>query len=71
MPGPQAPHMRRRLADFIALSSPYFKLVHVFRGLPAYRVQHPSGINAGGGRRYAWLGAATSRFMFLLFERQD
>jgi SAM-dependent methyltransferase len=71
MPGPQAPHMRRRLADFIALSSPYFKLAHVFRGLPAYRAQHSGGVNAGGGGRYAWLGAATSRFMFLIFERQD
>ena len=54
MPGPQAPHMRRRLADFSALSSPYFKLARVFRG-----------------GRYAWLPAATSRFMFLLFEKRE
>jgi SAM-dependent methyltransferase len=71
MPGPQAPHMRRRLADFIALSSPYFELAGVFRGLPAYRAQHSNGVNASSGSRYAWLHAATSRFMFLLFERQD
>ena len=42
------------LADFSALSSPYFKLARVFRG-----------------GRYAWLPAATSRFMFLLFEKRE
>jgi SAM-dependent methyltransferase len=71
MPGPQAPHTRRRLADFIALSSPYFKLTRVFRGLPSYRAQHSGGVNASNGSRYAWCGAATSRFMFLLFEKRD
>jgi SAM-dependent methyltransferase len=71
MPGPQAPHMRRRLADFIALSSPYFKLTRVFRGLPAYRAQHSDGANARSGGRNAWFRAATSRFMFLLFEKRD
>jgi SAM-dependent methyltransferase len=71
MPGPQAPHMRRRLADFIVLSSPYFKLAGVFRGLPAYPAQHSSGVNATSGSRYAWFRAATSRFVFLLFEKRD
>jgi SAM-dependent methyltransferase len=71
MPGPQAPHMRRRLDDFIALSSPYFKLARVFRGLPPYRAKYTGGIDATGGSRYAWCRAATSRFMFLLFEKRD
>jgi SAM-dependent methyltransferase len=71
MPGPQAPHIRRRLADFIALSSPYFKLASVFRGLPSYRAQHSGGVNSSSGSRYAWCRAATSRFMFLLFEKRD
>ncbi len=71
MPGPQAPHMLRRLADFNALSSPYFRLARVFRGLPSY----PKGSNgvdmSRSGRYAAWLGLATSRFMFLLFEKRD
>jgi len=71
MPGPQAPHMRRRLADFDALSSPYFKLARVFRGLPAFLAQHSNGVDVSGGSRYAWLPAATSRFMFLLFEKRE
>jgi SAM-dependent methyltransferase len=71
MPGPQAPHMRRRLADFSALSSPYFKLVRVFRGLPSFLAQHSNGVDVSSGSRYAWLPAATSRFMFLLFEKRE
>jgi SAM-dependent methyltransferase len=31
MPGPQAPHMRRRAADFAALSAPHFKLTRIVR----------------------------------------
>jgi SAM-dependent methyltransferase len=62
MPGPQAPHMRRRPADFQVLSSPYFKLVGVFRGLPARRKRPLGG-------RDSWLRLARSRFMFLLFEK--
>jgi SAM-dependent methyltransferase len=71
MPGPQAPHIRRRLADFAALSLPYFKLARVFRGLPAYLAQHSNGVDVSSGRRCAWVPAATSRFMFLLFEKRD
>jgi SAM-dependent methyltransferase len=71
MPGPQAPHMRRRLADFTALSSPYFKLARVYRGLPAYRTLPSSGVDASSGSRYTWFRAATSRFMFLLFEKRN
>jgi SAM-dependent methyltransferase len=71
MPGPQAPHMLRRLGDFDALSSPYFRLARVFRGLPPYR-GHSNGVDMSGRGRYAaWLRLATSRFMFLLFEKRE
>jgi SAM-dependent methyltransferase len=69
MPGPQAPHMRRTLADFGAASSPYFRLARVFRGLPPYWAQRSNGIDVSRGGRFAWFPAATSRFMFLLFEK--
>jgi hypothetical protein len=59
------------LADFSALSSPYFKLARVFRGLPAFLAQHSNGVDVNSGSRYAWLPAATSRFMLLLFERRE
>lgn len=62
MPGPQAPHMRRRASEFQALSSPYFKLAGVFRGLP-------SGGNRPVGGRDSWLRTAGGRFVFLLFQR--
>jgi hypothetical protein len=52
--------MRRRPADFDALSAPYFRLAGVFRGLPGPR-------KAGG--RESWLGLAGARFLFLLFEK--
>ena len=71
MPGPQAPHFRRRPADFNALSSPYFRLTHVFRGPPPYRRQHSNGVDVSRAGRNAWFPAATSRFMFLLFEKRD
>ena len=71
MPGPQAPHFRRRLANFVALSSPYFRLTRVFGGLTSYRGQHSIGVDVSRGGRNAWLHVATSRFMFLLFERRD
>src|ERR1700722_14931916 len=68
-PGPQAPHVRRRLADFAASSSPYFRLARVFRGLPPHWGEHSEGVDMSRAGRYAWLHVATSRFMFLLFER--
>jgi hypothetical protein len=71
LPGPQAPHYRRRLADFSTVSAPYFRLARVFRGLSPYRKQHSNGVDFSRGRRYAWLHATTSRFMFLLFEKCD
>jgi len=60
------PHTRRRLANFKALSSPYFTLTRVFRALsPSW-----SGIDVSRGGRFAWLHVATSRFMVLLFEKR-
>jgi SAM-dependent methyltransferase len=61
MPGPQAPHMRRRAANFRVLSAPYFKLTRIFSGLPA------EGRRLGGSD--AWFRRTASRFMFLLFEK--
>jgi SAM-dependent methyltransferase len=76
MPGPQAPHYRRRLANFSALSSPYFRLARIFRGLPSVRWQQreqqpPQGVDFTRGGRHAWLRTITSRYRFLLFERCD
>jgi SAM-dependent methyltransferase len=68
-PGPQAPHVRRRLADFAAASSPYFRLARVFRGLPPYWGDHSDGVDMSGAGLSAWLHVATSRFMFLVFEK--
>jgi SAM-dependent methyltransferase len=69
MPGPQAPHMRRGLADFAARSLPYFRLTRVFRGLPNSDGRAPSGIPACGPGGRPWLHLGAARFMFLLFER--
>lgn len=69
--GGQAPaHSRRRVADFAALSSPYFQLTRVFRGLPPYRKQHWNGIDLRRDGRFAWLQLATCQFMILLFEKR-
>jgi len=66
----QAPvHSRRRLADFAELSSPYFQLTRVFRGLPPNRKKHWNGIDMRRGGRLAWLQLATCQFMILLFEK--
>ena len=53
MPGPQAPHYRRRLSTFRLTSAPHFRLSRIVRALP------PS----------PWLRAAGSRYVFLLFEK--
>jgi SAM-dependent methyltransferase len=71
MPGPQAPHIRRRLVDLSALSSPYFRLTRVFRGLPPYWGKHSNGVDVSRCERYVWLHVVTSRYMFLLFEKPD
>jgi SAM-dependent methyltransferase len=70
LPSPEGTVARRRRADFASLSRPYFDLVHVFRGLPDHAAQRSSGLNAAPGGRYAWLHMATSRFIFLLFEKR-
>jgi SAM-dependent methyltransferase len=67
LPGGLAPpHTRRRLADFTALSLPYFTLSRAFRALPP----DPDGVDMSRGRRFAWLRLARARFMFLLFEKR-
>jgi SAM-dependent methyltransferase len=73
VPGGQAPpHTRRQLADFRALSSPYFRLTRVYRGLPPKRKQHSNGVDLSrGGGGYAWLQLATCQFMVLLFEKGE
>jgi SAM-dependent methyltransferase len=53
MPGPQAPHYRRLLRTFRSMSAPHFRLSRIASALP------PS----------AWLRAAGSRYVFLLFEK--
>jgi SAM-dependent methyltransferase len=69
LPSPGGPVARRRLADFTARSRPYFTLAHVFSGLPQ-RGRHGSiGANPAPGVRYEWFRMATSRFIFLLFEK--
>lgn len=64
------PHTRRRLADFAASSAPYFRLTRAFRGLPPIWGRASRGVRVSGGS-CGWLSLATSRFMFLLFERRD
>jgi SAM-dependent methyltransferase len=63
-------HTRRRLADFAELSAPHFRLARAFRGLPSIRGRPSGGVSVGRGG-CGWLQLATSRFMFLLFERRD
>jgi SAM-dependent methyltransferase len=56
MPGPQAPHHRRRVANFAALSAPHFRLARTFPGVSSGRLS--------GRLRYL-----TCRYLFLLFEK--
>ena len=58
MPGPQAPHYRRRAKYFEKVSAPYFRLTRVFAGLPPT----PRG-------RWGWLQATRAQYLFLLFEK--
>jgi SAM-dependent methyltransferase len=69
LPGPQAPHFRRRLANFASLSMPYFRLARLFRGLPPLPGRDAKGVEIGDSAGFAWLRATTSRFMFLEFEK--
>jgi SAM-dependent methyltransferase len=67
--GQSPPHSRRRLADFRASSSPYFRLVRVYRGLPPDRRKDSNGIDLTRGGRFAPLHLLAAQFMFLLFEK--
>jgi hypothetical protein len=58
LPGPQAPHYRRLLRHFRAVSAPHFRLACVFPGHAC--------LNDG---RSGWLQLARDRYMFLLFEK--
>jgi SAM-dependent methyltransferase len=55
LPGPQAPHHRRGVANFAALSAPHFRIVRTFPGTP--------------GSIGARLQYFTSRYVFILFEK--
>jgi SAM-dependent methyltransferase len=57
MPGPQAPHHRRRVANFAAVSAPHFRLARVFPGVCS---------NSSLGARLQYLSC---RYLFLLFEK--
>ena len=56
LPGPQAPHYRRRVANFGALSAPHFRVTRTFPGM--------SSSNLGARLQYF-----TCRYLFLLFEK--
>jgi len=68
--GGAPPHTRRRLAGFKAISSPYFALTRVFRARPPGGERRANGIDVSRGGRLVWPHVATSRFMFLLFEKR-
>jgi SAM-dependent methyltransferase len=54
LPGPQAPHHRRRVANFSLVSAPHFRVARVFPGVSKQ------------GTRLQYL---TCRYLFLLFEK--
>jgi SAM-dependent methyltransferase len=66
MPGPQAPHMRRGLADFALQSSPHFKLTRVFAG---YLGGPPAGVVPTRARLADWWHLRRGRFIFLQFDK--
>jgi SAM-dependent methyltransferase len=69
--GAQAPIVRRRLSDFVAQCSPYFRLARVIPGLPSRPA--PSGIGIPGKPvgNFTWMRLLSCRYMFLLFEKSD
>jgi SAM-dependent methyltransferase len=69
LPGAQGPIIRRRLADFAALSAPHFALKRVFPGLPSSRDPQAEGVDMNRHGASAWLRLTNCRFMFLLFEK--
>jgi SAM-dependent methyltransferase len=71
VPGPLAPTVRRRLANYATQSAPYFTLERVFRGMPAEGIGDNSPVDVSHGSRHAWLHLTRCQFMFLLFRRQN
>jgi SAM-dependent methyltransferase len=69
VPGAHGPIIRRRLADFAALSAPHFSLKRVFAGLPSSRDRQAEGLDMNRHGSSAWLRLTNCRFMFLLFEK--
>jgi SAM-dependent methyltransferase len=69
MPGPQAPHYRRRLPHFRTVSAPHFRLSRVFPDLPSRGGGSASGVDLQRSGRFGWLHLVHSRFIFLLFEK--
>jgi len=66
MPGPQAPHIRRGLADFALQSSPHFELTRVFAGYPG---APPAGVAPTRARLADWWHLRRGRFIFLQFDK--
>jgi SAM-dependent methyltransferase len=60
LPGPQAPHYRRLLRHFRSAGAPHFRVSRVF---------HSNGTDPPRDGPLAWLHAARSRYLFLLFEK--
>jgi SAM-dependent methyltransferase len=69
MPGPQAPHYRRRIEHFRKVSAPHFRLTRVFAGLPSAGERHSKGVDPTRRGPWGWLRIARARYMFLLFEK--
>jgi SAM-dependent methyltransferase len=69
--GAQVPIVRRRLSDFFAQCSPYFRLARVIPGLPSRPAQSDTGIPGEPVSHYSWMRLLSCRFMFLLFEKSD
>jgi SAM-dependent methyltransferase len=70
VPGPLAPSVRRRLANYATESAPYFTLERVFRGMPVEGTRDNCGVDLSRGR-HAWLQLTRCQFMFLLFRKQN
>ncbi len=67
--GANGPIVRRRLADYVLQSLPYFTLERVFPGLPSPQGD-VRGIDTSHSGRHAWVHLTTSRYMFLLFRKR-
>jgi hypothetical protein len=70
VPGAVGPTARRRLANYVTQSAPYFSLERVYPGLPAKNTQSMIGADVSRGDRCAWLHLARCQFMFLLFRKR-